>query len=184
MKKIALILTLLFLILSACGDDEAETEKDVEVKEEAEAKEKAEAKAKEMNDSINNFDNLSQAIKAHLATSIVDDRAYAHDLTGFTLYYNIEGDNLFVQVHSGAGVGHPVYRIQLDSDSITPIDGVVNVSAANIEETTLNSSTISKKDLYNHYSKNKDVYEAGESNVEHADHLNIEYYESMKDEIQ
>jgi len=153
-------------------------------KEEAEAREKEEAKkAEEINNTVADFDNLPLAIKVHLATSIVDERAYAHDLSGFTLTYNLEGDELFVQVHSGVGSGHPIYKIQIDSEGITPIGGIVNVSAIDIEETSVDSTTVKKEELYNIYSEYKDTYNSGESNVGQDDSL-PERYESMKNEIQ
>lgn len=202
MKNLMFLMTTILLILSACGSNEVENveetnkeeinEAEAREKEEAEAKEKEEAearekeeaeKAEEVNNTVADFDNLPLAIKVHLATSIVDERAYAHDLSGFTLTYNLEGDELFVQVHSGVGSGHPIYKIQIDSAGITPIGGIVNVSAIDIEETSVDSTTVKKEELYNIYSEHKDTYDSGETNVEQDESL-PERYESMKNEIQ
>src|SRR5699024_4614104 len=123
---------------------EEKENKEQEYSEESEIKE-TEEKNEELNDTTSDFDNLSQAIQIHLAASIVDERAKEHDLKGYTLNYNLIEDILFVQVHSGAGVGHPIYKLQIDSDSITPLEGIVRVSVEEIEQATVDTRSINKR---------------------------------------
>lgn len=164
-------------------------EEEIKVKEEAlegkekEFKAKEEAKLEEINAAVNDFDNLPLSIKVHLATSVVDWRADEHDLTGFTLYYNIVGDELFVNVHSGAGTGHPIFKIKMDSDSIEPIDGLVSEGAGmELEELDVNT-VISKEDLYQKYTVHKNIYDAGQSNIEEDAGMTTEKYEWMKNNL-
>lgn len=163
--------------LKAREEEFAAKEEEVKVREE-----ETNAKTEKINNAANDFDNLSLAIRVHLATSIVDERADSQDLTGYTLYYNMVGDQLFVIVHSGVGNSHPVFKIQINSDSITPIDGLV-APGGDVEEVEVNSSTISKEDLYNHYSEHKNIYESGQSNVEQEPSITTDNYEFMKNEI-
>ena len=46
-------------------------------------------------------------------------------LLGYTLAYNFDEEYLLVNVHSGAGVGHQWFIIRDDSDTVTPIEGLV-----------------------------------------------------------
>lgn len=130
------------------------------------------------------FDQLPEAIKVHVVASLVDDRAKEHNLEGFTLNYNIEGDILYLEVHSGAGVGHPIYKLQIDSDSITPLEDVVRVSAEEIEVATVDASVINKNELYNEYLDHKETYENGQSNVWETSSLTEESYEEVKNRIE
>ncbi|HLQ84499.1 MAG TPA: hypothetical protein VK121_11775 [Pseudogracilibacillus sp.] len=161
---------------------EEKENKEQEYSEESEIKE-TEEKNEELNDTTSDFDNLSQAIQIHLAASIVDERAKEHDLKGYTLNYNLIEDILFVQVHSGAGVGHPIYKLQIDSDSITPLEGIVRVSVEEIEQATVDTRSINKTELYNHYLEHKNVYKDGQGNMMQADYLTKEDYEETKNRI-
>lgn len=168
------------------NEKEKAEEKENEEKEESEASEVNETEeenAEELNDNTDDFDNLPQAIQVHLATSVVDERAKEHDLEGYTLNYNFIENILYVQVHSGAGVGHPIYKLQIDSDSITPLEGIVRVSFEEIEQATVDSRSINKTELYNHYLEHKNIYEAGQGNVVQADYLTKEDYEETKSKI-
>lgn len=139
-RTVILLASSLLLVMTACGDNQAElveiedveakenelkereeeiTEKEKELsgKEEEFAKkneelqtreekliEKEAANLKAEQEKTSHFDDLPLPTRVHLATAVVDDRAFIADLTGYTLYYNIVGEELFVIVHSGVGL--------------------------------------------------------------------------------
>lgn len=72
--------------------------------------------------------------------------------------------------------------MQINSDNITSIDGVVNVSAIDIVEEIVDLSPIKKENLYNQYIEHKNIYDSGVNNVEQAALLTTEHYEFMMSE--
>lgn len=95
---------------------------------EAQARAEEEARLQEIaNSAINAYNELPLPLKVLLATTVVDERAMSPELLGYTLSYNFDGDVVLVNVHSGAGVGHPWFIMRFDSETITPIQGLVNI---------------------------------------------------------
>lgn len=84
-------------------------------------------------------------------------------------------------IHSGVFTAHPVYKIQINEDSITPIDEIV-VPGGEVQEMEVDSSAISKKDLSIKYAEHKNIYESGQDKVEEAN-ITTENYNLMKEQI-
>lgn len=134
-------------------------------------------------DSIEAYNELSLPLKVLLATTTVDERAMTPELLGFNLYYNFDGDDLLVNIHSGAGVGHPWFIIQYDTETITPVQGTVYNGASGYEDVSVESSPISKIDLYNRYMESKESYDLAMKNVVEYPEMTISEYEKLRSSI-
>lgn len=166
------------------GRGEAIKEKIIEKEEEqAAAESRAEEKRREKEEKENSseFDELALEKRVLMAASIVDDRIIDDKkLEGFTLYYTIRGDQLFVNLHSGVGSGHPVYKIQMGSESFTPIDGFTRSGMEDFYEMNVNQSPVKKEELYQHYLQYKDAYDIAEEKVEEEPGITVEQYKELK----
>lgn len=112
------------------------------------------------------FNKLSPNLQALLATEILDDRiSFDPSLHGFFLRYYQEGKDLYVQLHSGAGVGHPIYHMVYEGNQVRPVEGFVRVSANQYEAIEMRSP-VSNQILFDRYQKNKAAYDSGEMNVQ------------------
>lgn len=134
-------------------------------------------------DSIEAYNELSLPLKVLLATTTVDERAMTPELLGFNLYYNFDGDDLLVNIHSGAGVGHPWFIIQYDTETITPVQGVVYNGASGYEDVSVESTPISKIDLYNRYMESKESYDLAIKNVIEYPEMTMSEYEELRSSI-
>ncbi|MCI3028366.1 hypothetical protein LMF32_04515 [Desemzia sp. C1] len=135
-------------------------------------------------DIIEAYNELDIALKVLLAATTVDERAMTPELLGFNLYYNFDGDTLLVNIHSGAGVGHPWYAIKYDKETITPVEGVVYNGSMGYEDASVDPTSVSKIDLYNRYIESKQSYDlAVENNVEYPE-MTLSEYEDMRSEIE
>lgn len=134
-------------------------------------------------DSIEAYNELSLPLKVLLATTIVDERAMTPELLGFNLYYNFYEDGLLVNIHSGAGVGHTWFIIQYDTETITPVQGAVYNDASGYEDVSVESSPISKIDLYNRYMESKESYDLAIKNVVEYPEMTISEYEKLRSSI-
>lgn len=115
---------------------------------------------------LNLYNELPLDIKIKLIASIVDDRAMSFmpdntEARMFNIFYSIYDDKIYVNVHSGAGVGHPIYLISYDSETVTPVEGVVNAGVGSLEEVTgFDKTTVTKKSLYEKYISNKTIFDS------------------------
>ncbi len=69
------------------------------------------------NKNLENYNSLPIETKVKLVATIVDNRAIPvkipdFDGTMFYDYYSVFQDELYINVHSGAGVGHPIYQFK------------------------------------------------------------------------
>lgn len=131
---------------------------------------------------INQYNNLPEELKVYLATTTVDSRAESPNLMGFSIYYTFEGDRLYVQVHSGAGVGHPIFVLQYDNEYIYPVEGVVNVSIDEVQTAEINPTPVSKIDLLEKYLNSKDSYDNGVANLVKTPDM-INWFNNMKSRL-
>lgn len=131
-------------------------------------------------DSIEAYNELALPLKVLLATTTVDERAMSQELLGFTLYYNFDEDDLLVNINSGAGVGHPWFVIQYDMETITPAQGVVYTGATGYEDVSVESTPISKTDLYNRYIESKESYDLAIKNVVEEPEMTMSKYEELR----
>ena len=113
----------------------------------------------------NNFDKLSDDIKAILLTEVVDERLETrfYELnqpdTMFLSYYM---DNGYIYVHltSGRGTGHPIYLLKDEGDVIQPLQTVSRVSYDEYKEYPPKTGDINKEMLYKKHQENKDKYDS------------------------
>lgn len=131
-----------------------------------------ENKEKKRYDKNEAYNNLPLPVKVHLMLGIVDSRALIYEGKtledmGFIINYAIEGDCVLLQVTSGVGRFHPIYKLSYNSESVTPIDGVVGGEKLGdfTMITDIDTSSISKEVLYEDYLKNKDAYDKSVNNV-------------------
>lgn len=135
-------------------------------------------------DIIKAYNELDIALKVLLATTTVDERAMTPELLGFNLYYNFDGDALLVNIHSGAGVGHPWYAIKYAKETITPVEGVVYNGSLGYEDAFVDPTSVSKIDLYNRYMESKQSYDLAVENIVEYPEMTLSEYEDMRSEIE
>ncbi|MBC1649640.1 hypothetical protein HCJ13_05465 [Listeria booriae] len=106
----------------------------------------------------NKFDKLPDELQALLIATAIDERSIP-PINGVTVYYNEDGDYTLINVHSGAGVGHPVYLLTKKENVITPIKSVVYQGVDGYEKAEIKTNLISKNELYAQYIADKDLYD-------------------------
>lgn len=115
------------------------------------------------NEKLKAYNALPIEAKMQLIAEIVDERAQPVNgqslrERGYGMLYYVYADHVFFQISSGAGIGHPIFIIDYDSESITPREGVIRVSANEYQMmTNINLSTVSKEMLYDSYLLNKEA---------------------------
>ena len=129
---------------------------------------------------INAYNGLSLPLRMLLATTVVDERAMSPVLLGYTLAYNFDEEYLLLNVHSGAGVGHQWFIIRDDSDTVTPIEGLVNMGTSGYRDAAVDSTPVSKADLYNRYMESKDSYDLALQNVFKLPEMTMIKYEELR----
>lgn len=147
------------------------------------AKAKTEEEAllqKSVDRSINAYNNLSLPLRMLLATTVVDERAMSPVLLGYTLAYNFDEEYLLLNVHSGADEGHQWFIIRDDSDTVTPIEGLVNMGTSGYRDVAVDSTPVSKADLYNRYIESKESYDRALQNVFKLPELTMVKYEELR----
>ncbi|MFK4567798.1 hypothetical protein [Enterococcus sp. UD-01] len=129
---------------------------------------------------IASYNQLDLALKVLLATTIVDHRAETPGLQGFGLGYNFDGNYLFVQISSGAGVGHPLFKLAYDESAIYPLEEVVGITANEVENNVLSGEAVSKVVLYDRYLNEKEKYDSSISHVQESSFFTEAYFEKRK----
>ncbi|OFI46273.1 hypothetical protein BG262_04455 [Floricoccus penangensis] len=107
-----------------------------------------------------NFNNLPIKIQVHLIATISDSRAES-DLQGYQLAYNIDGDDLYLQVHSGVGNSHPILHFVTENNTIYPKGGTIGDGPLKIKKFEVDETPITKAQLYDKYTLNKSIYDSG-----------------------
>lgn len=151
---------------------------------EAQARAEEEARLQEIaNSAINAYNELPVPLKVLLATTVVDERAMTPGLQGFYLHYNFVGDDVLVNISSGAGSGHPWYIIRYDSETITPVQGVVYLGMSGYGDVPVATTSISKIDLYNRYMASQVSYDAALKNVTEYPEMTMAKYQEYRSNI-
>ena len=151
---------------------------------EAQARAEEEARLQEIaNSAINAYNELPVPLKVLLATTVVDERAMTPGLQGFYLHYNFVGDDVLVNISSGAGSGHPWYIIRYDSETITPVQGVVYLGMSGYGDAPVATTSISKIDLYNRYMASQVSYDAALKNVTEYPEMTMAKYQEYRSNI-
>jgi len=161
MKKIIKVILLTMLIggLGACSskknpNNSSSTETSTTTKStESSSKEKEVSK-------VELFDKLPDEVKAVLYADVVDKRVRDYPgLEDLELGYCSKDNDVFVQITSGVGTGHPVYQIELLPDGIKPIKGSAYMGVSGVEAVPVDTKEISKETLYDNYLEHKDDFE-------------------------
>lgn len=134
-------------------------------------------------DIIAAYNELPEDLKVLLATTTIDERAMSPELMGYNLYYNFDEDVLLVNVHSGAGTGHPWFVIEYDSETITPVAGVVNMGVSGYENVEVSPISVSKVDLYNRYMDSKESYDLALKNVVEYPDMTMSKFNELRSSV-
>ena len=178
MKSIVkLIMLLSIVVINGCIlennellNEEVETADQEEVQKELENHKKADEsqEGSPSEDSIGEkFGSLPMETQIALLTPYYDERGEPQRISDniFFIYYGIEDSFIFIQVHSGAGVGHPVYMIERRGDTFNPVDGVTNMAGGRYEITHPPEVSVSVEELMADYESKPDLYDASSANV-------------------
>lgn len=121
------------------------------------------------------FAELPQADKIVLYANLVDHRVEEYPgLEGFTLLYQEVGNEVFLQLTSGAGSGHPIYHLVVGENIVKPIQGVSYMGAGAeqpYKEVGVSGEEVTKEALYQTYLSNQDNIESASQKVQQDDHL-------------
>lgn len=126
------------------------------------------------------YNNLETRLKVLLATTVVDQRAETDGLQGFTLNYNFDGSFLFVNLHSGVGVGHPIFKFSFDDTYIYPVEGIVSNDINTVEKSSVSTTPAGKEYLYDKYMNKKEKYDSAIENIQVNEELTNVNFENKK----
>lgn len=142
------------------------------------------------NSNLEKYNDLPIEIKVKLIATIVDERAIPVEMpadfdgTMFYDYYSLYQNELYINVNSGAGVGHPVYYFKVDEETVTPVEGVVNTGADNIEEVDgIDQTPVNKAALYEQYMASKELYDSDIIKAEDSKDSVRENFNNLKSNI-
>lgn len=131
------------------------------------------------------FNDLPDDIRIALLIPYFDERGKPEKIDGgLSIHYGIGDDYALIQVHSEAGSGHPVYKIQRQGDTFQAIDGVVYMGSSGYEAVSLPSVLVTVDQLRADYEKNPDLYEeAADYTHWDTEYLNLVLFEKQKSMI-
>ena len=131
------------------------------------------------------FNDLPDDIRIALLIPYFDERGKPEKIDGgLSIHYGIGDDYALIQVHSEAGSGHPVYKIQRQGDTFQAIDGVVYMGSSGYEAVALPSVLVTAEQLRSDYEKNPELYqEAAEHTNWDTEYLNLVNFEKQKSMI-
>lgn len=131
------------------------------------------------------FNDLPDDIRIALLIPYFDERGKPEKIDGgLSIHYGIGDDYALIQVHSEAGSGHPVYKIQRQGDTFQAIDGVVYMGSSGYEAVSLPSVLVTAEQLRSDYEKNPELYqEAAEHTNWGTEYLNLVHFEKQKSMI-
>ena len=104
---------------------------------------------------VEKFDSLPMDIQIALLTPYYDERGEPQGI--------IDGA-YFIQVHSGAGIGRPVFMIERQGDTFHPVDGVTNMGASGYKITHPPQVSVTVDELMTDYESNPDLYDEAATN--------------------
>lgn len=145
------------------------------------------AEAADTTQKLAEYNSLPENIKVWLATTTVDERAHAANFREYYINYNIDSNNLIVNLSSGAGIGHPVYLLTEDDEFVYPTSGFVLVdqsAEAVYENAPVNTTPVSKLDLLNDYHANRQTFEANADRVTLNSQFTTASFNEMRNKIQ
>lgn len=126
------------------------------------------------------FDALSQELKIVLMADTVDSRVKDYpNLEGLTLYYIIDNKSIYLQITSGVGTGHPIYKLSIDEEGVTPIQGICYLGNSGYDEVEVNNELVPINNLLQTYNENKSSFDNATNNVQQLDNLKELFEEQM-----
>ncbi|WP_271852591.1 hypothetical protein [Planococcus maritimus] len=127
------------------------------------------------------FESLPMDTQVSLLTPYYDERGGPQSISeGLgSILYGMEESFIFIQVHSGAGVGHPVYRIERQGNTFYPVDGVINMGISGYEVTDPPQVSVTIDELMDDYENNPPLYDASAANTD-ADQFDLASFNQMK----
>lgn len=132
------------------------------------------------NSSKKQFDELSQEIKLVLMADMVDSRVKEYpNLEGLTLYYFIDNSDLYLQITSGAGTGHPIYKLLINDNGITPTQGVCYLGIKGYEEVDIDNQIVPKETLLKNYTNDKSNFDNSAKKVQKSENLKEIFNEQL-----
>lgn len=127
------------------------------------------------------FESLSPDTQVALLTPYYDERGNPQQISEgmYFILYGLEENFIFIQVHSGAGVGHPVYMIERQGDTFNPVDGVINMGMSGFEIIDPPQVSVTIDNLMADYENAPDLYDASAANAD-ADQFDFASFNQMK----
>ncbi|MDE0583246.1 hypothetical protein ON064_09375 [Planococcus sp. A6] len=127
------------------------------------------------------FESLPMDTQVALLAPYYDERGGPQSISeGLgSILYGMEESFIFIQVHSGAGVGHPVYRIERQVDTFYPVDGVLNMGISGYEVTEPPQVSVTIDEIMADYENNPALYDASAANTD-ADQFDLASFNQMK----
>ncbi|MGX6979253.1 hypothetical protein ACWN8V_08330 [Vagococcus elongatus] len=178
--KLTLLMTLLlFSLLGGCSKKPADDKStDITTDETAELTESS-TKTSETTET-SEFDTLSLSEQILLYANTVDRRINDYPgLEGLDLNYIIEGNDLYFQIHSGAGSGHPIFHLIIDENGILPLQGVCYVGITGYEATPVEETLVSKEELLDYYKKNQPMIQQATAKVKESTEIKQLFLDSL-----
>lgn len=127
------------------------------------------------------FESLPMDTQVALLTPYYDERGEPKRISEgmYFILYGLDENFTFIQVHSGAGTGHPVYMIERQGDTFNPVDGVINMGMSGYEVTDPPQVSVSIDELMADYENNPALYDASAANTD-ADQFDLASFNQMK----
>lgn len=183
MKFVRLMFLVSILLVSACNQDSAEPIEEDTVATEDQLVESLEQENNSVDEEsgettsepsiessesiIETFESLPVGTQIALLTPYYDERGDPQNIIdGMFVMYGVEDSFIFLQVHSGAGSGHPVYMIERKGNTFYPVDGVVSMGVSGYEEAPPPQVSVTIDDLMADYERNPDLYDEAATHTE------------------
>ena len=167
--------------------EEKEEEKDVVTESEEKSSEADTPSPQKRKSASEQFDSLPKDIQMALLIPYYDERGEPDNIiyNRMSTSYGIEGNIIFLQVHSGAGSGHPVYKIQRQGDTFQAVDGVAFMGhASGYEDVAPPTVQVTVEGLMTDYEKTPDIYDmAAESTSLDLEYLTSDNFEMQKNMV-
>ena len=116
------------------------------------------------------FDGLDKGLQTFLISNIIESRIEEYrNLNYMEFYYTLVGNDLYTQLHSGAGSGHPIYHFVIEDDTVTYVDGYVQAGWEDYYKLYYPMKTVQKNDLYKEYLNYKGEYDIAAKKIKNSD---------------
>ena len=127
------------------------------------------------------FDQLSLPERIVLYAQTEDNRVEDYPgLKGLGLNYYIDGTDLYFQIHSGAGVGHPIFHLKITEDGVKGIQGICYEGTSGYSPQPVNLDVITKETLYQYYLDHQQNIEESANKVVENQNIKQGFYASLQ----